>query len=390
MEVKEGVIEAENKYCAVRKLQDLGLFAFFLEENVSLKEGAVISKYRIVFEDSLIFTQQLASLLECGLDILPALNLIKRQTKNFCLQFVIQDLMNGLRDGKTFSESLSKHGKVFSKLYVAMIKAAEASGQLDTVLKQLSDFLQQEIELKNRIRLSLAYPALVLMVGIITIYILMTFVIPKIIDIFKDFGQAKLPLATRILINVSKIFTNYSVFIFAGIFVLILALNKIAHTSKGIFILDKLKLRLPKIGTFLLKQEVSRFCRILSLLLTNGLPINLSLAVAGDTLRNNVLSSEIKEIEEKVKGGLSLSKAIEKSVYFPTFAANIISIGEESGGLEKSLEQICSMYDKDIEQSIKIFLSLLEPIIILIMGLLVSFIVVSLLLPILEINLIVH
>jgi len=385
-ERKEGVIEAENKTQALKKLDSLSLFPINIRILDRVDSDTFIGKIgRVNSVDVATFTRQISNLLDSGLTILAALILVRRQAWKPSLKFIIDKLIEDLKEGKTFSDSLSQHPDIFPTLYVSLVRSGEAGGFLEEVMMRLADFLENEEELKTKLRSAMVYPALIAVVGIATIFILLSFVIPKLVLVFEDFGQI-LPMPTQILIYISSLLSQYwwLVVFLIGLFFFIV--NRILKTSEGRSCFDNFKLKLPVFGTVILKRQMERFCRILATLLGNGVTILPSLEIVRDIMENNILKREVEKMRADVRGGRSLAKAMSKSKYFPASIVNIISVGEESGSLEKVLKKISISYEREVDRSLKAFTSLLEPIMILVMGSIVAFIVAAMLLPIFQLN----
>jgi len=385
----EGEIEAENYDAAVGKLNQQGLYLLDLKEayfGMTPAKGLILpGKGRVKLRDLAIFSRQLSGLLDSGLTLFAALGAVAEQTENLLFRKVVEKLRDSIKEGKTFSESLAGYPKIFPKIYSSMVHAGEVSGALDVVLSRLADFNEREEELRSRLQIAMAYPALIFSVGVMAIAVLLLFVMPKLVGMFEDLGQ-NLPLPTRIVIFVSNFFRVYWWAVVMACVGAFFMFKKKISTTEGKKNFDRLKLRVPLIGDLIKKVEVERFARTLGVLLKNGVSIVKAMGVVAEIMGNEVLKDEINDMKEKISGGSSLSKEIKKSAVFPAYVKNLIAIGEESRVLEKSLFKVSDSYDREIDRAVKIFTSLLEPILILIMGVVVSFIVVSMLLPIFEIN----
>lgn len=379
----KGIVEAKNRAQAIAVLEQKGLFLINIEEEAPRKNTA--SK-RIRRQDLSVFTRQFANLIESGLTITQGLSILSQQTVNPALKSVISGMEEQIKDGATLSKALSDYPRQFSKFYCSIVNAGEISGALETTLSHLADFSEQEEKIRSDVLSALTYPALILSVGIITIYILLTYAVPQLTSMFTETGET-LPIATQILINISDTLRSYGWLIILAGFGAVLAFKR-AQNSKERIVLDKLFLNLPLMGKIILKSEISRFMRTLSLLLESGVTILASLDAVTNTVTNTALKEEIQKASKDIKDGESLSSALKKSPYFPAYAVNIISVGEESGTIEKSLKRIAGSYEQELSRLIRTMTSLLEPVMILVMGIVVAFIVSAMLLPIFEINLI--
>jgi type II secretion system protein F len=392
-QIKEGMIEADNQSQAVLKLGSMGLFILSIEDEAAdfiKKSRGGLSFFRLIPLRVLSnFTRQLSNLLDSGMAMLNALGVLIDQTENPYFKQVIGVIRDDIKGGSTFSSALSKHPKVFSNLYVNMVSSGEVSGSLEDVLKRLSDFMEKDEENIAKVRASMAYPALMAVVGFITIFVLLTFVAPRLISIFVDLGQA-LPLPTKILIWVSSFLARFWLLIIAGIVFSVLAFNKWSGTKEGKATLDKVKLKAGLLGVFIQKVEIARFARTLATLIGNGVPVIQALSIATNTIDNTCIKQDMENARKDVVDGTPLSVSIKKSQSFPSMVTSMIAVGEESGTLERSLFKIADSYDIEIDRTIKAITSLLEPGLILFMGLVVGFIVISMLLPIFQLNLMVR
>lgn len=381
-----GMLEAKSQSQAIALIEENGLSPINVQE-IEEKSSAPgsLSIRRVRRQEITVFTRQFSNLIEAGITISEALKILIQQAANSALRGIITNIEEQIKDGATLSEALSRYPKQFSQFYCAVVKAGELSGALETVLNRLADFNEQEEKIRADVMASLTYPALIAGVGALTIYALLAFVVPKITSMFEEMGQA-LPLATQILIAISKVFQGYWwLMLLAG--VTFFFVFKRGKSQEEKIFWDKLMLRFPVLGTLIQKSEMAHFVRTLSLLFESGVAILVALEAVSNTITNNAIKAEIRKIAQEIKDGSSLSAAIKKSSYFPPYVANIVSVGEEAGTLEKSLKRIAVSYEQDINRLMRTLTSLLEPVMILIMGLIVAFIVVAMLLPIFQINL---
>ena len=393
-DITKGAIDAENKSAAIRKISQMGYYLLSLEEEGSeiLKRSQSGKSYffnRVSLKDLADFTRQLSDLLEAGIVITQALDILQNQTQNIKLKKIISDIRDFCVGGNSFSNALARHPRVFSSLYVSMVRSGETGGMLENILKRLSDFYDKQLDIQTKIRTALAYPVLMAIVGVVTITILITFVIPKMMVMFTDFGQT-LPLPTRILLDMSTIMREYWLIIIGFLAAIVIVMIKIYGTKEGRLVIDRLKLNFPLMGRLIKKVEVASMARTLATLLENGVPILESLKVVIETVENVVIKEDIEKAYTAVKEGSSLANGFGLSRTILPAAINMIAIGEESGHMEKSLLKVAMGYEREADEAIKIMMSLLEPILILTLGIIVGFIVISMLLPIFEINFLVR
>ncbi len=393
-EILEGVIEAENIDQAVLKIKGQGLIAIdiniYKEPKKRLKSSAkknIFNKY-ISFSELVRFTRQIYDLTDANIPVLRALNIVSEQNTNSSFRKVLTDIRTSVEDGNSFSSALCQYPQIFSPLYVNMVKAGEMAGNLNVVLGRLADFLEKDQEVSSKVKTSLIYPSLILGVGFITIFVLLTFVIPQLTEMFQDLSQA-LPWPTTFLINLSGFLSNFWWLIVLSFIVFVFYIKQFASSAEGKIFLDRVKLKIPILGKLIQDAEIARFSKTLGTLLDSGVTIVPSLKAVSDVLTNEILRKEAKAMSEKVFLGMSLTESLDGSKVFPQAVIAMIGVGEESGQLERSLYKIASVYEKQAEQSIKTITSLLEPILIVFIGSVVGFVVIAMLLPIFQMNLMV-
>jgi len=387
----EGSLQAETEQEALVMLGQMGYFPLSLqrEETLPLRQAGPrpFSPFtRVRRRDITFFTRQLADLLESGLTLMRALDVLREQTENPRLQEILADLASHVRDGRSFSDALAIYPKVFSPLYVSMVRSGEVGGMLGGVLARLADFAEKEEELHAKVRSALAYPTLILLVGIGTIAVLLIFVIPKLVSLFQEVGQI-LPLPTRILIELSQWSASYwwlvlSIAVF-GVF--LVRRGGFSHGTRSA--IDRIKLHLPIWGSLIKRVEIARFARSLATLLSHGVPILQAMHVVVQATGNELLKGELQQIGEQLKGGATLSQGMRRGRIFPLLVTHMVAVGEEAGSLDRSLFKIADTYEREADRAMKLMTSLVEPAMILIMGSLVGFIVISMLLPIFQIDL---
>lgn len=392
-EIVEGKVEAETRSTALRKINEMGYFPLFIAKQEA-EEGlgpkiAFLKPKRVSTKDLSVFTRQLSDLLETGSTLYAALRVLKRQTENTHLQKVIKELYGDLKEGDKLSQAMSKHPRIFSPLYVSMVRSGEVGGVLEAVLKRLSDFLEKEHETRSKIRSALAYPVLMAIVSLMTIIVLLAFVIPRLAAMFQEMGQI-LPLPTRILIEFSDLFTRFGWLAGLILIFVLLAVKRQKRSERVKLKTDKLKLKIPVIGVLIKKLEIARFARALGVLLGNGVPVLQSLQVVSEIIQNKIIKSYFKDISNQVAQGKRLGESLERSPYFPILVTNMISVGEESNRLDSVLDKVANSYDQEVDRSVKLMVALLEPVAILIMGSVVAFIVLSMMLPIFKIDIMVR
>jgi len=339
---------------------------------------------RISSEDILIFTQELGNLLDSGLPIDRALFVLSEHSEKKALRAIIKEVYVDIQKGNTLSNAMGKH-KVFPRLYINMIRAGEAGGILEVVIKRLVVFLETSINFKKEIVSALIYPVLLMVVGGLAVAVLMLYVIPNFSKIFSDMGQA-LPLPTMILIKVSGLFAAYWWVFLGGMIGLILLVRGYAKTAEGKSYMDNLKLKVPVLKTLNMKFIIARFSRTFGTLLQSGVPILETIRVSRDVIDNDVISKKLIVLEEGVSKGKGISVPLRESGVFPAIFNQMVAVGEEAGKLEDTFLLIADRFEADTRSLIKRFVSLFEPVLILLMGLVVGLIVISMLMGIFSIN----
>ena len=381
----EGEIAAESKSDAMSRLEEMGLAPVRVDavpHNLNVKK-----QYfgRVTFRDVTVFTRQLASLIRAGVPILRSLSIVKEQTDKVIFKKVLEEITERVRDGNPVSFAMGFYPRLFSPIYVNLIRAGELAGKLDVVLDNLANSREKEEDIRRRFQAAMAYPALVLLVGIITVFILLVFFMPQLIDLYRDFKT--LPLPTQVLISVSNFFQQTWHWIVMVIFLVFMVLHRLASMEKGQSVITALILKVPVMRRFVLETEMARFSRTLSLLLESGINIERALELSGDVFRSAFFKNELANITNKtIKHGVPFSEGLKRSSIFPPFVGNMIAVGEGSGQLDKSLLEIAEFYEKNIEYLGRTIVSLVEPILILGIGAIVGFIVAAMLLPVFELG----
>jgi type II secretory pathway component PulF len=387
-EVVSGSLAAGDRRAALAELGKLGFFPLAVdsaEKEASGKNGAKSFAGRVKPRDVLMFTQQLSSLLRSGMSLSKALDTLERRTQKKALAAVLGDLRNGIVQGESLSDSLSKHPEIFSRFFVNLIKAGEASGALDDVLLRLGKHQQQMAEVREKVVGALLYPLVIVCVGILVIIFFMLVMVPRFAMMFKEMGRT-MPLPTRILIGVSDAFIGYW-----WVGVLLIAAGVTAYrvrvrTPEGRLALDAWKLRLPVFGNIIMANAFAQFARTLATLLENGVPVLGALQIVEDTMANRVIANEIREARTRVTDGTSLSQPLAKGKIFPPLLIDMLAVGEESGEVVPALANIADTYESELSRTLKVFTTLLEPAIIIFMAIVVGAIVLSVLMAVFDIT----
>ncbi|TAL26437.1 MAG: type II secretion system F family protein [Nitrospirae bacterium] len=339
---------------------------------------------RITQKDLLIFTQELGSLLDSGLPVDRALYVLSESSEKKIFRAVIREVYIDIQRGQSLSQALSKH-KIFPGLYVNMIKAGEAGGILEAVIKRLASFLETAATFKEEMTSALVYPIVLTIVGGLAVVFLMLYVIPKFAKIFADMGQA-LPLPTTILLNISAFFISYWWAVAGLIVIATIAARSYMTTSEGKIFIDSIKLKTPVIKRLNLKLIIARFSRTLGTLLQSGVPILEAIGISRTVVGNEIMSNRLKAIEDGISKGKGIAKPIKESNIFPPVVVQMVIVGEEAGKLDETFLLIAERFEAESRSLIKRVVRLYEPALILLMGMVVGFIVISMLLAIFSIN----
>ncbi|HOU50861.1 MAG: type II secretion system inner membrane protein GspF [Smithella sp.] len=389
---RKGFIDASGLAAARQKLRDENVYPVEINQADHKKETALSGALQINILERVsagevsVFTRQLSTLLGAGMPLVPSLTVLMKQAKNQLLKKSLAEIREQVNEGKSLTDSMSAFPRIFPPFYLNMIRAGEASGTINLVLERLADFSENQQALMNKIRSSLAYPIIMFLMGTTVIFLLMAFVVPKITGIFADMNQT-LPLITIILITVSNFLKSFWWIIMILIFAGIVAFKYgISGTDKGRRAWDSAKLKLPVFGQINRKIAIARFCRTLATLLQSGVPLLAAMEIVRNIVNNIIIGDAIHQAAKDLEEGKGLSGPLTQSGLFPPLVTEMIAVGEQSGTLEKMLNRIAIAYENESQSDIMIMTSILEPVMILVMGLVVGFIVVSILLPIFEMN----
>jgi len=383
-QVVQGELTADSRAAALLEIDARGYSPVWVRERT--ETGSKRKKRffrRIRYRDVTILTRQLASMIRSGVPILRSLSTIAGQTENPRLGRIVTEIQSAVRDGSMLSEALSRYPALFSDLYVNMVRSGESAGALDVCLFRLADSREREEDIRRRVQAAMAYPILIMSVGVATVFMLLAFFLPRVIDLFKDYPS--LPLPTRILIATSRFCSDnwYWVVIMLVLFWAIF--KRLTALDRGRALIDSIVLQTPVIGKFMCQADIGRFARTLALLTDAGVSVDRALSLSADTLKNAVLKTEIGEVrEDTIRRGMPLSASLKRTKHFPEFVCNMCAVGEEAGRLDEALAEVASFYEKEVEQSNRLLTSLIEPVLILIVGSIVGLIVAAMLLPIFE------
>lgn len=385
-----GQVVAENERAVIGRVKEMGYYPTeitLLGEGPALRVRAGRARLwgGVRPQDLMVFSRQLANMVQGGLPLLRSLEALIDHTESETLRRVLTEVREAVAGGAGLHEALAQHPQAFPELYISMVRAGESSGQLGLVLARLAESQEKEQAQRSQIRAALMYPKLLVLVGGAAIFLLLTFLIPKFQDIFTELERA-LPLPTLILMNVAGIFAHWWWAILLGLIGLRFALRQYRATPTGRYRLDAVILNLPLWGSLARKMAVARFARTLATLLRGGVSILEALEVVRDVLGNERLARAVDEVQVRVREGESLAAETQRTGLFPAMLTHMIALGEETGDLEGVLETVANAYDVEVDNALTGLISLLEPAIILTMGVIVAFVVMAMLLPIFQMN----
>jgi general secretion pathway protein F len=387
-ETVEGLMDGKDEESIIQGLHRLGYIPIRITSTQERKPSLRLSSFlpqRVGVKNLLIFTQELSTLISAGLPLDRSLGILGTLTENERLSEAVKDVLKRIEGGNSLAEALGNHPRIFPKLYVNMVKAGESGGFLEVILSRLAQYLQSTKEIRDYLISVMIYPLILMIVSGVSIVILMTFVIPRFARIFSDMGQA-IPLSTQIMLSISYSIKSYW-WIGLGIILMIyLGLRIYNQDEERRLRWDKFKLRWVAIGDLIKKVEVARFSRTLGTLIQSGVSILPALNLVKEISQNRVISRSIAYVHDRLREGKAISKSLEEAGVFPPLAVHLISVGEETGKLDAMLIKVAESYEENVRNTIKRFVSLLEPLIILVMGAVVGFIVISMLLAIFSIN----
>ncbi len=385
----DGVMEAPDARSVVERLQREAFYPIRVEPHAERRRlgGALTApSKRVKPRELLAFTQQLATLFEAGLPLDRALTILEELAPTPRLKTIVTDLIHGVRGGSSLSDALMRHHpRPFARLYVNMVRAGEKGGVLDVTLRRLAEFLEARAAFRDAVVSALAYPLVITTVGAGAIVFLLTFVIPRFATIFQDLGQT-VPLPTQILLAVSITARAYWWVAPPVILAMVLAWRVWTSSPEGKLAWDQTVLRLPIVGPLATKIETARFARTLGTMLKSGVPVLGAMAVVGDMMNNQAVAASVGRIAQDVKRGGTIAVSMRDHAPFPSLAVHMVRVGEETGRLEEMLLKVADTFETDVRTELKRVIGLLEPVIILVMGVLVAFIVVAMLLAIFSIN----
>ncbi len=376
-------VEADNEQLVLSKLRDQQLHCTDIKKaGKSARSGGIsVGKKKLKPKSIVVFSRQFATMIDAGIPILRCLDILTGQMKDPVMKEAVSIVTQDVKSGMALNEAMLKHPHVFSKLYINMIRAAEIGGILDTILDRLAMFLEYEAEIKAKIKGAMMYPILVLIFSQLMLFVLFSFVLPKFKEIFNGM-DVELPPVTAALFAMGDFMQKFWWLILLMIGGIIFGLKAYGKTPKGRYQIDYLKLKIPIVGELNLKMSIARFSRTFGTLINSGVPMLRSLEIVGETLGNAVLTEAIDNTRASIREGQKLSQPFFQSGLFPNMVTTMIDIGEESGRLSEMLTKVGDFYDQEVEATVKGLTSMIEPMLIIFLGVVVGFIAISIMTPI--------
>ena len=383
--VLAGAIEAESDTTVTQKLREMGFFITNLKRKTEpVGVGEYVARFRgIGLKDLAVFSRQFATMVNAGLSLVRTLSILEEQTVQKQLRAVIGAVRTDIEGGGTLSSALGKHPSAFSNLYVNMVKAGEAGGVLDDVLLRLASFLEKELALRQKIKSATTYPVLLACAALSALLFMTVFIIPQFASFFKELGShSELPLPTQIAMGVSTLIRQYWWLLLIVLFALVQAIRMYIKTPGGRANFDRIKLKLPILGPVNKKIVIARFTRTFGTLVASGVPIMQALEVVGKAIDNVVVQHSIEAVRNSIREGESIAIPMTASGMFPPMVVQMVKVGEETGSLETMLTKVADFYDTEIENTVASLTSILEPVLIVGMGVVIGAMLISLYLPI--------
>ena len=390
-QVVEGTMVATSQEEVVSKLLQGGLVPVVIRIKPEDLDGepARATRIRLRAKDRRLFTRQLSSLLRAKIELVPAITILKDQSPSKATKLLLSDLERWMRDGNSFSSAVARHPRVFSPLFLSGIRAGEAAGKLDDILIKLVEFDEQQERLESRLTGALAYPILLLMVGVGCLGFFLWIVVPRMGQLFDQLGGA-LPWPTRLLLNISHGLSQYWMWVVGGVITAVVLIRWLSRQPAAVSLAERIFKRVPLTRDVIEARQIGRFTRTLQLLLQSGLPVFQAMDVARPTLDSALMEARMREAQEVVKRGASIADGLRAARCFPPLVTHMVAVGESAGTLVDILEELATYYERFLDETLRVFASLLEPLMIVVMGVLVGFCVLAMVLPIFQMTQLAH
>jgi type IV pilus assembly protein PilC len=385
---KKGKLDADNREIVVQQLRDQGFIVTQVQESAAAapkKRGGFRLRRKVGLKDLSIFCRQFATMINAGVSLVRCLDVLEQQTNSVNLKEIIREIQTEVEGGATLSRSMAQYPRVFSNLAVGLVRAGEVGGVLDETLERLAGFLEKDMELRRKIKAAMTYPVLVMIVAVGIVTFLVTFILPKFIALFEELGVKEFPLPTLMLMKASHFMTSKWWVCLIIIVCLWVAIGRIKATKTGRRYYDIIKLKVPVFGSLNHKISVARFARTLSTLLSSGVPILQAMETVAGTVDNSIIAEAILLSRTAIREGDTIGDPLAQSRMFPPMVVQMIAIGEETGQLDSMLSKVAEFYEGEVESALESLTAALEPVMIVFLGFVVGFIVISMFLPLISI-----
>ncbi len=380
-----GTLEGDSEAAVVGKLRQMGYIVVKIKKKAENSLGISFkSLKRVKSKDLTIFSRQFATMINAGLSITKSLNILGEQTENSKLADIIIQIKQDVEGGRALSEALSKHKKVFPPIFISMVRAGETGGILDDVLLRVAEHFEKQASLKSRIKSAMAYPVAMFGFSCLIVFVMITFIVPIFVKMFSQLGGT-LPLPTRMLVFMSNMLGKYFfiwLLLFAGA---IFGFRKYGSTKNGRYVIDSIKLKLPIFGKISKKIAIAQFTRTFGTLVSSGVSILQTLEIVGEAAGNAVVTRAVEKARSSIKQGETIAKPLSQNPIFPPMVVHMISVGEETGSLDSMLNKIADFYDEEVGSMVESLTSIIEPVMIMVMGTMLGFIVVALYMPMFQV-----
>jgi len=384
-QTRSGKVEAPNAEELRKRLQAEGLQVIEITEDRKAPRVPAGGYGRVKLSDLAIFARQFSTMLDAGVSLIRCLDVLQAQTSNPRLRKILMDLSARVESGESLSRSMARHPKAFSQLIIGLIRAGEVGGVLEESLQRISAFLEKDVELRRKIRSAMTYPVIVLLAAIGIVIFLVSWLVPQFAQLFKELGIENLPAPTQFLVDLSTLFTQRWYVVIIAVVAILIAYKLFVSTRVGRRVADRVKLRVPVFGPLHHKIVMARFSRTMGTLLASGVPILQAMETVAGVVGNSVVADAVIESRARIREGEKIADPLQRSKMFPPMVVHMVSVGEESGSLDHMLNKIADFYENEVEMTIASLTAAIEPVMIVLLGIIVGFIVISMFLPMIEV-----
>jgi type IV pilus assembly protein PilC len=384
-QTRSGKVEAPNAEELRKRLQAEGLQVLEVTEDRKAPRVPAGGYGRVKLSDLAIFARQFSTMLDAGVSLIRCLDVLQAQTNNARLRKILMDLSARVESGESLSRSMARHPKAFSQLIIGLIRAGEVGGVLEESLQRIAGFLEKDVELRRKIRSALTYPVIVLLAAVGIVIFLVSWLVPQFASLFKELGIKEMPAPTQFLIDLSALFTQRWYVVIIAVVAILIAYKLFVSTRVGRRVADRVKLRVPVFGPLHHKIVMARFSRTMGTLLASGVPILQAMETVAGVVGNSVVSDAVIESRARIREGEKIADPLQRSKMFPPMVVHMVSVGEESGSLDHMLNKIADFYENEVEMTIASLTAAIEPVMIVLLGVIVGFIVISMFLPMIEV-----